>query len=93
MSDFGYEFKGDKVEAFIDSDNDGSKSLEVKIGLKEIVEEIVLKGGKAEKKISFEMNGLNLVAKVDTDGDGEAVFEIVVNIAEAGDEILAKVKA
>ena len=91
MSDFGYEFKGDKVEAFIDSDNDGVKSLEVKIGLKEIVEEIILKG-KAEKKITFEMSGLSLVAKVDTDGDGEAVLEVVANVAEAGDEILAKIK-
>ena len=92
MKDFGYEFEGSQVKAFIDSDNDGNKSLELKLGLKELVEEILLKGGKAEKKISFEMNGLNLVAKVDTDGDGEAVFELVANIAEAGDEILAKVK-
>lgn len=92
MSNFGYEFKGEKVEAFIDSDSDGVKSLELKLSIKELVEEVLLKGGKAEKKISFEMNGLSLVAKVDSDGDGEAVFEVVANVAEAGDEILSKFK-
>lgn len=90
--DFGYEFEGGSVKAYIDSDNDGIKSLEAELSIKELIEEITANGGKVEKKITFEMVGLTLVGQVDTDGDGEFVGSLKCNVAEAGDEILAKIK-
>lgn len=91
MSKYGVEFEGVNVIGYVDSDQDGKKSLKLEINLAAIMSEFS-KGEKVSKAIVFEMDGMTLVGKIDPNQDGVAVGKVELDIAEAGDEVLGLLK-
>lgn len=88
MSDVKMEFKENKFEFGLDSDNDGVKSLEGVLNLSEVVAEAFKKGTKVEgvKTASIEFSGMEVHIKIDTDKDGEPAFIFKANLPEGFDE-------
>jgi len=87
-----FEVKGGVLNLGVDADEDGEKSLEIKLHLTEAVQEAFDRGTPLEgaKLVDFKFEGTKLVLKLDTDKDGEALLEFEVNLAEAIDEIFKK---
>lgn len=90
--DVDYKFEDGKASLFLDSDNDGIPSLDLMADLKELVEEVVARGGsiEGEKTVNIRIDGLRLLIELDSDKDGEKSLVFKVDIPEALDESMKK---
>ena len=81
---------GSSVNVGLDLDQDGQKSLNIKINLKEVYEELLAKGeAKIEvKTLTVKMDGMKMNLLVDTDKDGEPVIEACIDLPEAFNEAI-----
>lgn len=86
---FNLNFQETKIVAGFDGDKDGKNSVETKLDLKEVYQELLDKGeAKVSAIISYKMIDNKVVASVDTDKDGEPSLEITVDMAEGFKELL-----
>ena len=95
MSKVDHSFKEGKYELAVDLNEDGEKSLDVKVSLNEALEEAFKRGDEVEGakvvSVKFELTKLKVV--LDTDKDGENVLELSIDLAEAFDEVSGKLKS
>ena len=85
---FDIKFENNTVVAAFDGNQDGEASVALKVFLKEVYEEIALKGeAKVNAVISFKMVGTKLLVNADTDKDGEAVASLELDLLEGFEEI------
>ena len=84
--EFGME--GSTLKISLDKDQDGKKSLTLKINMGEVLMEAFKKGEKIEgmKKVSFDFSGGTMKMIVDTDQDGEPAVELEMEVMEALNE-------
>jgi hypothetical protein len=90
--DVNFGFEGSTAKISLDSDNDGVKSLELKLHLTEAVGEAIKKGGSIEdaKVVDLKFEGAKLIVVLDTDRDGEPLLELVADLPEGFDEAAKK---
>ena len=89
-----YAIRDGKLEASIDMNQDGEKSLKLTLNLTEAIQELIAKGGKIEgaKIVDFKFELTKLRLKIDTDQDGEELMEIEIDLAESFDEVISSKK-
>jgi len=89
-----YKINDGKLEASLDGNQDGEKSLKIVLHLTEAIQELVAKGGKLEgaKVVDFKFELTKLKLKIDTDQDGEELMEIEIDLGESFDELVSKKK-
>ena len=89
MSKFDYDFKDNELMIGVDSNEDGEKSLDVQVSLKEAIQEILKRGEKIDnaKLVDFELSLKGIRLALDTDQDGEKLLYINLNLAEVFDEL------
>lgn len=79
------EFKDGMIVAGLDLDQDGEKSMELKLHMKEGLEEIINRGEAipGAKLVDFKFEMTKMVLKIDSDKDGEPLLELKIDLAEA----------
>lgn len=91
MSKVNVKFENNKVVAGFDADQDGVNSLQAKLDLKEVYEELAAKGEvKVDAAITYKMEGTSLKVLIDTDKDSEPALEIEANLLEGFKEATNK---
>lgn len=102
MSDVTVKMEGSTFEAGLDADNDGVKSISVKLHLSEGFQEAMakFKGGEEPapvkvdaKAVELKFEGGKMKVLVDTDKDGEHLLELEANLMEAVDEGMQKFRS
>lgn len=83
------EFKDNALVAGLDSNQDGEKSIDLKLHLKEALAEAMDKGeAQVDAKVvsvKFELTKLKVM--IDTDKDGEPLLELTVDLGDSFDEV------
>lgn len=88
MSKVTYEVKDAALNVGLDLNEDGEKSVDLKVHLGEALEEAFKKGTAVEgvKVVDFKFELTKLKITLDTDQDGEKLVELSIDLAEAFDE-------
>lgn len=83
-----------KLKVGVDTNEDGQNAVEVKLNVKEGLEELFSKGEvKLEvKTLSLKLVGTKVVMTVDTDKDGESLLEVDADLLESYEEVSATFK-
>ena len=83
-----FKVDGSSVKLEIDPNKDGEKLLNMKLSLKEAVQELFARGVRVQGQGAFEMDfeDGSFILKVDTDQDGENLLEMRLDLSEALDE-------
>lgn len=90
-SSVNVSFQDNKLVAGFDGDKDGVNSIQAKLNLQEVYEELLKKGeAKVDAVITYKMEGTILKILVDTDKDSEPSLEIEANFLEGFKEATQK---
>ena len=83
-----------KVKVGIDTNRDGQNAVEVKLNLKEALQEAIEKGeAKVDvKSLTLKLEGTKIILLVDTDKDAEPVLEVTADLLESYEEVAASFK-
>jgi hypothetical protein len=84
-----FEIKENKLQVGVDTDQDGEKSLDLKVHLGEAIQEAFARQEAIEgnKLVSIKFELTKLRIKVDTDKDGEEVLDLSIDLGESFSEV------
>lgn len=84
-----FEVKDGNLEIGLDSNQDGEKSLKMKLYLSEALGEVMSRGDAVEgaKLVSLKFEFTKLKVQIDTDKDGEPLLELEIDLGEVFDEV------
>ena len=90
MDKFELKMNGTDVMGSYDGNSDGQKSVELKLSLGEVYQELLKKGeAKLEvKTLTLKRDGGKVIVSLDTDKDGEAVLELTLDLIEGLEEAI-----